>query len=62
LWPSFEGPGPEQTCVIFWIAAISDSNAYAICGGIYTVDEEDSTADCILVENGVILAIGDVGT
>ncbi|KAI0297936.1 amidohydrolase family-domain-containing protein [Russula brevipes] len=63
MWLSFEGPGPEQTCVILVLAAISDSNAYAICttpGGIYAVDEEDSTADCMLVENGIILAIGDV--
>ncbi|KAH9986218.1 amidohydrolase family-domain-containing protein [Russula compacta] len=41
------------------LAAISNLNAYAICtppGSIYTVDEEESTADCMLVENGTILA------
>ncbi|KAH9990826.1 amidohydrolase 3 [Russula vinacea] len=27
-------------------------------GGIYTVNEEDSTADCMLIENGKILAVG----
>ncbi|KAF8487054.1 amidohydrolase 3 [Russula ochroleuca] len=40
----------------------SGSHAYAICtppGGIYTVDEEDSTADCMLIENGMILVIGN---
>jgi hypothetical protein len=42
----------------------SGSHAYAICtppGGIYTVDEEDSTADCMLIENGMILVIGNPG-
>ncbi|KAF8494985.1 amidohydrolase 3 [Russula emetica] len=29
-------------------------------GSIYTVDDEDSTADCMLIENGEILAIGSV--
>jgi predicted amidohydrolase YtcJ len=28
---------------------------------IYTVDNGDSTADCMLVENGEILAIGNAG-
>ena len=40
------------------------SHAYAICtppGCIYTVDEDNSTADCMLVENGTILAIGNKG-
>ncbi len=39
-------------------------NAYAIStppNSIYTVDDNDSTADCMLVENGVILAIGSTG-
>ena len=30
-------------------------------GSIYTVDDEDSTVDCMLVENSEILAIGSVG-
>jgi predicted amidohydrolase YtcJ len=30
-------------------------------GSIYTVDDDDSTADCMLVENGEILAIGNTG-
>ena len=30
-------------------------------GSIHTVDDEDSTADCMLVENGEILAIGNTG-
>ncbi|KAI0277880.1 amidohydrolase 3 [Russula aff. rugulosa BPL654] len=40
----------------------SGSQAYAICtppGSIYTVDDDDSTADCMLVENGAILAVGN---
>ena len=40
-------------------------NAYAICtppNSIYTVNDNHSTADCMLVENGVILAVGSVGT
>ena len=39
-------------------------NTYAICtppNSIYTVDDNDSTTDCMLVENGVILAIGSIG-
>ena len=40
-------------------------NTYEICtqpNSIYTVDDNDSTADSMLVENGVILATGSVGT
>ena len=40
-------------------------NAYAICtppNSIYTVDDNYSTADSMLIENGVILATGSVGT
>ncbi|KAH9028940.1 amidohydrolase 3, partial [Lactarius hengduanensis] len=36
-------------------------NTYAICtppNSIYTVNDDDSTAECMLVENGVILAVG----
>jgi hypothetical protein len=50
--------------LLFCAAAISDLDAYAIStppGGIYTVDEETSTADCMLVENGIVLAVGTVG-
>jgi predicted amidohydrolase YtcJ len=46
------------------IDTTSGSHAYAICtapGSIYTVDEEDSTTDCMLIENGKILAIGNTG-
>jgi hypothetical protein len=42
----------------------SGSHAYAIStppGSIYTVDEEDSSTDCMLIENGKILAIGNTG-
>ncbi|KAH9964935.1 amidohydrolase 3 [Russula dissimulans] len=42
---------------------LADCNAYAICTpprSIYTVDEEDATADCMLVEDGFILSIGTV--
>ncbi|KAI9459905.1 amidohydrolase 3 [Lactarius psammicola] len=38
-------------------------NTYAICtppNSIYTADDNDSTADCMLVENGVILSIGSI--
>jgi len=45
------------------LAAITELNAYAIStppGGIYTVDDENSTADCMLVENGIITAVGSV--
>ena len=41
------------------------AHVYAICtqpNSIYTVDDNDSTAECMLVENGVILAIGSTGT
>ncbi len=53
--------GPQHKCAI---DTTSSSHAYAICtpsGSIYTVDDEDSTADCMLVENGKILAIGNAG-
>ena len=64
--PSIRRSGPGQTRVIisFCAAAISDLEAYAIStppGGIYTVDEETPTADCMLVENGIVLAVGTVG-
>jgi hypothetical protein len=42
----------------------SGPQAYAIRtppGSIYTVDDGDSTADCMLVENGEILAVGNAG-
>ena len=41
------------------------AHVYAICtqpNSIYTGDDNDSTAECMLVENGVILAIGSTGT
>lgn len=44
------------------IAAISD--AYAIStppDSIYTVNDDNSTVDCLLVENGIILATGNLG-
>ena len=50
-----------QKCVI---DTTFGSHAYAICtdpGSIYTVDEEDSTTDCMLIENGKILAMGNNG-
>ncbi|KAI9508025.1 amidohydrolase 3 [Russula earlei] len=45
------------------MAANSHSKAYAIStppGSVYIVDEGDSTADCILIENGTILSVGNV--
>ncbi len=50
---------------IHTIAPVGIPNTYAICtppNSIYTVDDNDSTADCMLVENGVILSIGSIGT
>ncbi|KAH9976736.1 hypothetical protein BGW80DRAFT_878698 [Lactifluus volemus] len=37
--------------------------AYAICTpseGLYTVDDNNTTTDCMLIENGIILATGSL--
>ncbi|KAH9177302.1 amidohydrolase 3 [Lactarius sanguifluus] len=45
------------------LSPVGIPNTYAICtppNSIYTVNDDDSTAECMLVENGVILAVGSV--
>ncbi|KAI9428497.1 hypothetical protein H4582DRAFT_2171452, partial [Lactarius indigo] len=46
------------------LSPVGIPDTYAICtppNSIYTVDDDDSTAECMLVENGVIRSIGSVG-
>ncbi|KAI9435527.1 amidohydrolase family-domain-containing protein [Lactarius indigo] len=46
------------------LSPVGIPDTYAICtppNSIYTVDDDDSTAECMLVENGVIRSIGSAG-
>ncbi|KAI0270735.1 amidohydrolase family-domain-containing protein [Gloeopeniophorella convolvens] len=67
IWPILVGTIAALVCKLYLsrrasvIPTAAIPNAYAICTpstSIYTVDEGDSVKDCILIENGTILAVG----